>query len=236
MMQQKPYRVEVDVAAPRDAVWRAFTEPDEIRRWFGWDYHGLDEEIRMIFLADAHPEPPGRIRLDDGTTPAVIVELEPAGERTRVRIACAGTPGVAAGDAIDMVEEGWRTFLEQLRHQLEHHPGEDRRMIRLTGEADADAVVAAVAAELPGEARHAGPHQWFLSTPEYGGALFSVGALRPLEGQAGDGAEAAAGSSRGPVVLTVVTFGLSEDELGAMRRAWETRWAALASPDPNPGP
>jgi uncharacterized protein YndB with AHSA1/START domain len=40
--------IEVTMAAPVDAVWRALRDPAEIRRWFGWDYDGLDEEIRLI--------------------------------------------------------------------------------------------------------------------------------------------------------------------------------------------
>jgi uncharacterized protein YndB with AHSA1/START domain len=41
--------VEVMVAAPIDVVWRALRDPAEIRRWFGWDYPGLDEEVDFIF-------------------------------------------------------------------------------------------------------------------------------------------------------------------------------------------
>ena len=44
-----PVVAEVVIAAPADAVWRALREPAEIRRWFGWDYDGLDAEIEFIF-------------------------------------------------------------------------------------------------------------------------------------------------------------------------------------------
>ena len=43
MSMDKPFRVEVIVDAPRDAVWRALTEPEQIRHWFGWDYDGLED-------------------------------------------------------------------------------------------------------------------------------------------------------------------------------------------------
>lgn len=41
--------VEILVAAPIDVVWRALREPSEIRRWFGWDYPGLADEVETIF-------------------------------------------------------------------------------------------------------------------------------------------------------------------------------------------
>ena len=36
--------------APVDTVWTAFRDPAVIRRWFGWDYDGLDDEIRAVFF------------------------------------------------------------------------------------------------------------------------------------------------------------------------------------------
>src|SRR5688572_7899414 len=112
MTGQNAYEVEVVVAASRDAVWRALTEPAEIRRWFGWDYDGLDEEIRFIFVDHADPVPPDRIRFDDdGTAPSTTIELDAEGERTQVRLVASGDE---RGDEFDEIEEGWRTFLEQL--------------------------------------------------------------------------------------------------------------------------
>ena len=49
MSMDKPFRVEVTVDAPRDEVWRALTEPEQIKHWFGWQYDGLDDEITWIF-------------------------------------------------------------------------------------------------------------------------------------------------------------------------------------------
>ena len=53
MTEQKPFRVEVVVDAPREAVWRALTEPERLARWFGWDYDGLEGEIKYIFVDHA---------------------------------------------------------------------------------------------------------------------------------------------------------------------------------------
>ena len=66
MSMDKPFRVEVEVDAPRDVVWRELTEPERIRHWFGWEYDGLDDEIKFIFVDHAKPVPPDRIELVRG--------------------------------------------------------------------------------------------------------------------------------------------------------------------------
>jgi uncharacterized protein YndB with AHSA1/START domain len=213
MSETRPYRVEVAVRAPREAVWRALTEPEQIRRWFGWDYDGLEAEIQFIFVEHAERLPPDRVRFADGTAPPQEIALEPDGERTRVSVTGPGA------DGYDAIEEGWRTFFEQLRHQLERHPGEDRRTLRLTGEAVAADVVAALDAAVPGQAWRSGAYQWLKATPEHDDALVSVTAEAPIE----DG-------DRGPVALTLVTFGLDDAAFAAAREEWEARFSTLATP------
>jgi len=63
MSMDKPYRVEVTVDAPRDVVWRELTEPERVRHWFGWEYDGLEEEIKVIFSEHAKLLPPDRIEV-----------------------------------------------------------------------------------------------------------------------------------------------------------------------------
>jgi uncharacterized protein YndB with AHSA1/START domain len=220
MTEPKRFRVEVAVAAPHDAVWRALTEPEEIRRWFGWDYDGLDEEIRFIFVDHATRVGNERIEFAEGEDRQAI-ELEPDGPRVRVRALRRGPADEddLRGDRLDEIEEGWRTFLEQLRHQLELHPGEDRRTVRFSGEAVPADVVAAVREALPGETWHASRRQWMLATPEHGEALVVVAAREPVDAGA-----------PGPVSLTLVTYELPDDLFAALREAWEGRWAALARP------
>ena len=38
--------MEITLPAPMDTVWTAFRDPAAIRRWFGWDYDGLDDAKR----------------------------------------------------------------------------------------------------------------------------------------------------------------------------------------------
>lgn len=127
MSMDKPFRVEVEVDAPQDEVWRTLTEPERIRHWFGWDYDGLEDEIEHIFVKDARLSPPSRIDLgDDGW-----IELEAAGPgKTIIR---AVKPGAADGweGVYGDIEEGWITFFNQLKHRLERHPESPRRTVFL---------------------------------------------------------------------------------------------------------
>jgi uncharacterized protein YndB with AHSA1/START domain len=111
--------VELEIAAPADTVWRALREPAEIRRWFGWDYDGLEEEIRFIFVQEAKADDDART-LDGG--PGGTIALEDRGDRTLVRVT-----RPASEDGYDEVDEGWISFIQQLRFYLERHPGRERR-------------------------------------------------------------------------------------------------------------
>jgi hypothetical protein len=126
-----PVILEVVVAAPADAVWRALREPAEIRRWFGWEYDdqgGLEEEIRQIFVEGATADDEARV-LDTG---GGVIGLEDLGDRTVVRITRAAPAGRDGWDGIyDEVNEGWLTFVQQLRFYLERHPGKERSTIHV---------------------------------------------------------------------------------------------------------
>jgi uncharacterized protein YndB with AHSA1/START domain len=148
MSTDKPFRVEVIVDAPRDVVWRALTEPERIRHWFGWEYDGLDEEIDFIFVRHATLVPPDRIELaDDG-----MIELEDLGARTLIRAIKPGDVNAAEWqDVYGDIEEGWITFFNQLRHRVAFHPDSSRRMIVLRGTTGLPA--------LPGEPWHESRYQ-----------------------------------------------------------------------------
>lgn len=113
---------EVVVAAPADAVWRALREPSEIRRWFGWEHDGLDEEIDAIFRQGAKADDAGRT-LDMG--PGGAISLEDRGDATVVRVRRAAPGGY------DEINEGWLTFVQQLRFYLERHRGRRRRTVQI---------------------------------------------------------------------------------------------------------
>lgn len=123
-----PIVVEVSIQAPLQRVWGALRDPAEIRRWHGWESPALDEEIDIIYRRTA------TISDTDFTleTGAGRFELEPLGEATVVRIcrpAPEGSPGWEG--VVDEINEGWLSFVQQLRFYLERHAGRPRRSVRV---------------------------------------------------------------------------------------------------------
>jgi hypothetical protein len=217
MPEAKPFSVEVVIRTPHIEVWRALTEPDQIRRWFGWDYAGLHDEIELMFVTAAKHEPPNRILMFEGEEQSAI-EVVAAGAHTIVRaVYPASLEDVELDDAYDQIEEGWRAFLLQLRDYLERHPGKRRRTIRLTSEAKPIAVLAAVAGEVEGQSRRASPHLSVTNTDSYGHGLVVVDSSEPLDSAA-----------TGRVNVTITTYGLDDERFAALRARWRAILNELA--------
>ncbi|HEX6910049.1 MAG TPA: SRPBCC domain-containing protein [Longimicrobium sp.] len=211
--EHKPFVVEVSIDAPPDAVWRAVSDPAEIRRWFGWDSPGLDEEVRYIFIDHATQVPPQRLEMGLHT-----MEIVPDGARTKVRVVAPGDLADARWDDVyDAMEEGWRTFFHQLKYYLERRAGQDRRTVYLSGQVPGPAVVAALEAAAPGVEWQASRHQRAVVPSAAGVDLVSVVSPRPL-----------ASDEPARLNVTVTTYGLDDDAFAAVQRAWTERWAALA--------
>jgi uncharacterized protein YndB with AHSA1/START domain len=156
MSMDKPFRVEVTVDAPRDVVWRELTESERIRHWFGWEYDGLEDEIKQIFEEHAKLVPPDRIEMPmDG-----LIELEERGPQTLIRVTKPGDlDALEWKDVYGDIEEGWITFFHQLRHRFAVAPEGERRMVQRTGPARL--------VDLPGEPWHASRyHRGFTSGDE----------------------------------------------------------------------
>lgn len=123
-----PVVAEVTIAAPTADVWRALREPQLIRRWHGWDHEGLEAEIVAIYLDDVGVAEDA-LTFDTG---AGRFELEDHDDATTVRVRRAPPAGAATWHGVyDEINEGWLTFLQQLRYYLERHPGEERRTLLL---------------------------------------------------------------------------------------------------------
>src|SRR4029079_7408824 len=92
----KPYDVDVTVDAGRDEVWEAVTQPAVLHQWFGWDYDGLDAEIRQIFVDEATLLARERMAWSDVS----YLEVNGDDDRARVRVAREGA-GPAAPERYD---------------------------------------------------------------------------------------------------------------------------------------
>lgn len=202
----KPYDVEVAVAAGRDETWEAVTQPAVLHQWFGWDYDGLDAEIRQIFVDQAALLAPERMGWADGSY------LEVSGDDTRatVRVIRDGT-GPAGPERYDAIEEGWRSFLCQLRFLLDRRPEGRRRTLYLTGETTGRKAKALV----QGEWQEFGPRvAWVVDDA---GSLVVVAGRLPLDDP-----------DAGRMEVTISTYGLDEVAFETLRAEWTKRWAPVA--------
>jgi hypothetical protein len=233
--------VEVTIAAPIDAVWRALRDPAMLAQWFGWDYEKLAEEIEVIFLAKESVEAvPGR-RLDLGTD---VFELASVDGGTRVRGVRSAAPASDTWDGVyDDVDEGWRTFVHQLAFWLEAQQGvartaSPRRTVYLAGQratADAPSLTAAVGASaldgiavgeryaltattgdaLAGVVRFRTEHQLGVSVDGWGPGLL-VFAGRPPGPK----------SPHGGGFALITTFGCPAEAVAALGDRWQAAWSA----------
>ena len=207
----KPYRVETAMRASRDEVWESITQPPVIRQWFGWDYEGLDAEIRQIFVDEAILTAPERMGWSDGS----YLEVAGDDDTSVIRAVRDGEPE-AGEDRYDPIEEGWRSFLVQLRFLLDERPAGRRRTVYLTGQAAGAAALAAV-----GDGRDfaTAPRQRALVDAD--GHLVVVATHVPVDD-----------ADPGRVEVTVSTYGLDDGAFDAVHRRWADRWrAAVADAD-----
>jgi len=159
--REETARIEVTIGAPVDVVWRALREPDQIRRWHGWHFDGLADEIKLIYETGAH-ETDRRYVLE--VEPDDLFELEEVEGGTRVRI-IRSTPDPNSEWAAyyDDVTEGWISFLNQLRFMLERHPHEERRTVFFSAEGGSSAPD-----DLVADSSAASGSQWFTSDNQRG--------------------------------------------------------------------
>ena len=108
--------VDIEIAAPADRVWRALRDREDLRRWFGWEYDGLEDEIEEIFIAGATEVEPGRV-LDTGDG---VFVLEDRGAATGLQVTRSAPP--MPGRDPDPIDDGWRRFAGQLADLLEGRP------------------------------------------------------------------------------------------------------------------
>jgi hypothetical protein len=231
--------VEVTIAAPVETVWAAVRDPDQIRRWFGWDTDTLKDEIDYIFVSHVQAsEAAHTIEFGPYEGMADRFELERRGASTALRVVRTGPAGDRDGkDVYEEVTEGWITFVQQLRLALEQHPGAERRTIYLSGKAvagqpppshalgvaglrdagdgQAYSVQAQTGDTLAGLVWHRSGFQLGLTVENWGNGLLVV-TDRP--------ASTASPHGGGSVLLT--TYGLADDAFQELQARWSSWWSS----------
>ena len=218
--QNDAVTIEVTVEAPAAEIWASLRDPARIRRWHGWEYDQLDEEIRTIFLDD--------VRADEDALTLVVAggdcfELLPDGRATRLILTRAeGAGAVDTGE--DDVTEGWLIFLHQLKFLHERQPDAVRRTLFFAGHGDAGALprlLHTVPADVGPPWYSTGHHQG-VELPDLGpGLLITVGKPSVTD---------EAGRSTVDAMSVVTMYGLLDGEFGIQRDIW-TAWWQSAYPD-----
>ncbi|MDQ4134340.1 MAG: hypothetical protein M3179_14330 [Actinomycetota bacterium] len=235
----EPIRIEVTLPARFDTVWQAFRVPEAIRRWHGWEYDGLDAEIHCIYEEETTASQPDRALEIGGH----LFALDDRGDEVIVRVTRSLAAAESWTDYYDEIEQGWLGFLQQLRFALARHPGEDRRTVRLEGQALASnplpvigtlGLTAAASVEvgkryeadaawgddLVGEVWFRAPDQLGLTVDGWGDGLLVVTSSR---------------ASPGAAALTATTYGFDDDALTGlhdrMAATWFTAYGPLEQPE-----
>jgi uncharacterized protein YndB with AHSA1/START domain len=133
----------ITVKATPEEVWRALTEAEELKRWFPLDARsspGVGGKIWISWGGEVQGEseitiwePNRHLQLAEGPTKtAVDYYIEARGGETVIRLVHSGfSDSEDWNDEFETIDSGWRTFLFQLRHYLEKHPGVPRRLPHL---------------------------------------------------------------------------------------------------------
>jgi hypothetical protein len=150
----EPFSYEVSIDAPVEQVWRALRDPEEIAQWHGWDDPGLAEEIDVIYFRTTTAfDEDHRIEVDGGDR----FTLTDRDGRTVLRLVRAPIGNNPEWDAYyEDINEGWITFLNQLRFAVERHRGDTRRTLYLAADGEAWSTLigdlqATFASEAPGQ-------------------------------------------------------------------------------------
>jgi len=220
--------VEMTIAAPADEVWDALGDPAKINNWFGWDAESLADEIEFIFFKYGRRDDATKTLRFEGTDDRF--ELIDRGGSTILRVVRGMPDGANWDDVYEDMNEGWISFVQQLRLAAESHDIGPRRTLYLSGSGAVPStalgltdlldtppgapvsVTLATGDHIDGIAWHRTPWQFGLTVPQWGDGLLIVTDKSVTE-QAPDG--------RGMVILT--TYGLSDADFDALEAQW-TRW------------
>ena len=212
--------------------WPYLRVPDLVREWHGWEYDGLDAEVAEIFLDGARLSE-DHCTLSLGTHLFTLSEDD--GE-TRIDVHRAPLPEDSEWTPyLPDIDEGWETFLQQLRFKLARHRDEKRRTLFYSG-TPKDPTISPVqwlglgqvalqdlgaeygATVAPGDALTG--NLWFVSKNQVGVTVDSWGdGLLVVS----NGPHGGPPYTSGQAILT--TFGLDDAEREVLADRWNAWWS-----------
>jgi uncharacterized protein YndB with AHSA1/START domain len=205
--REEALRIEVTIGAPVETVWKALREPNQVRRWHGWHFDGLDDEIKLIYETGAHETDRPYVLVVE---PDDLFELEEVAEGTLVRITRSKPdPNSEWAAYYDDVTEGWISFLNQLRFMLERHPHDERRTVFLSAESSTSTLD-----DLLADSPDASSTQWFTSDHQRGVVVDDLGPGLLIVGT----------TSRGGAMAILTTYGQDDDAFERTCEQWNTWW------------
>jgi uncharacterized protein YndB with AHSA1/START domain len=233
MPRQQTHEIAID--APIEAVWKAISEGEELTRWFvdkATVTPGVGGTISIAW-GDADMssgtieawEPNKKLRkklapFDMGAAkhdPAVPMideyTIERRDGKTVLRLVCSGIPDAKEWDGFyNGTDSGWGSFFRTLKHYLEHHSGQPRTTITITGKLtgsleDAWARLRAAVEPLGTVVFEKAPTVLEVNIPEIGDAYLWHSMSR------------AGGSNYVYTILSV--FGKTPTEVAAIRAKWQ---------------
>lgn len=232
MVSDDGHVTSVVLPLPIRECWPYFRDPELIREWHGWEYDGLADEIREIFIDDIKISEDHRT-LNLGSHLFNFFEDEGT---TRLEVYRAPlTEDSKWGAYMADIDEGWTTFVQQLRFKLERHRNDARRSIFYggtprdpgasivqslgLGDVDLNEIGGPYGATVgPGDALTGmvwfrSEHQVGLTVDDWGDGLLIVG----------NGPAGGPPYSKGQAILT--TYGLDDDQRRDLTDRWTGWWS-----------
>lgn len=146
---ERSFQTRLEIDAPPEAVWRALSDGEELRRWFAPDAQVVPGPGGTVLWrwGDDHSwplrveawEPGERLLLaydtpgPDGAPHPLLVDfrIEGRGGRTTLRLVHSGFGPEASFDTeFDGISHGWPVELQSLRLYLERHRGRPRAIAK----------------------------------------------------------------------------------------------------------
>ena len=190
----------VEIAATPERIWKALTDATDLVRWFPLEAAVEPGEGGSIYMSWKNEyaetskilawDPPRRLAIvwgwgesKDQHPQMTEYRLEARGKTTVLRVVTSGFPADPAWDEyVEGTNRGWVFELQSLKQYLEHHDGENRRVVYLRRRVPTTAAAGwerlftpSGLGERPFDAGvfdRKPPHQYAAIVSELGGGLF----------------------------------------------------------------